>query len=271
MANFELCVYNHKVTVGSSDRELFFSVEVKSQSYRVEIEKEHVKKFNEIVGMFDRYWIRTDFYSRYQVQDNVGKGGFASVSLVIRTLDGKLFAAKMIKKERIAREKERAYFIHELKVSRLLDHPRFAKTYEVHDIPTYFVIIMDYLEGANLLQYIKLKKKLSDTIALHIVREILIGLRYLHELGYVHRDIKPQNIMLKLIKEEKNLDFRDKYSVIIIDFGLCADYRNHTVTSFLHDKSGTTGYLAPEVIKNHKQFYNEKVDIFSLGVVFIEM
>lgn len=230
-----------------------------------------METFNKIVELLNRSWIRSDFYKRYTLQDVVGKGGFASVSIANRTADGKIFAAKMIKKERIAREKERVYFIHELKVARELDFPLIVKTYEVHDVPNYFVVIMDYIEGVNLLQYIKVKKKLAEAIALHVVHEILASLNYLHTKGYVHRDIKPQNIMLKLVKEEKNTDFRTKYRIILIDFGLCAAYKDHSSKSFLHDKSGTTGYLAPEVIKNNKSFYNEKVDIFSLGVVFVEM
>ena len=126
----------------------------------------------------------------------------------------------------MAKDKERLYFIHELKVARLLDYPLMVRTYEVHDIGTSFIIIMDYIEGVHLLQYIKLKKRLQESVAIHIAHQILRSVRNLHELGYVHRDIKPQNVMLKVIRDEKNIDFKEKYEVILIDFGLCADYRD---------------------------------------------
>lgn len=250
---------------------LYFCVETKPQSMKFEFADEDAEIFNNILTLLNSSWIRVDFSKRYTLQDVIGKGGFASVSVAVRNSDGKLFAAKMVKKERISREKERVYFIHELKVARLLDHPLIVKTWEVHDSQGLFIVVMDYIEGVNLLQYIKVKKKLLEHVALHIIHEVLVSVRYLHEKGYVHRDIKPQNIMLKLHKEEKHLDFRTKYKIILIDFGLCAEVADHSSKSFLHDKSGTTGYLAPEVIKSHKTFYNERADLFSLGVVFVEM
>lgn len=227
--------------------------------------------FGLIIGHMNKYWIRQDFFKRYELQDVIGKGGFASVNIVVRVDDRKMFAAKAIKKDRINKDKERLYFINELRVSRLFDHPLIVKTLEVHEMRGQFIIIQDYIEGVNLLQYIKIKKTLTESVALHVVYQLLRAVYYMHQLGIIHRDIKPQNIMLKMVREEKKLAFKEKYEVILIDFGLCADFKDHSPTSFLHDKSGTTGYLAPEVIKSSTIFYNDKVDIFSIGVVFVEM
>lgn len=227
--------------------------------------------FGKVVDHMNKYWIRQDFFKRYEIQETVGKGGFASVNLVRRTEDKKSFAAKMIKKDRICKDKERLYFINELRVSRMFDHPLLVKTVEVHEMVGQFIIVQEFIEGVNLLQYIKIKKNLSESIALHVTHQILRAVHYMHGLGIIHRDIKPQNIMLRIVREEKKLSFKEKYEIVLIDFGLCADFRDHSPTSFLHDKSGTTGYLAPEVIKNSNYFYTEKVDIFSIGVVLLEM
>lgn len=186
-------------------------------------------------------------------------------------------AAKMIKKDRIAKDKERLYFINELHVSRMLDYEYIVKTHEIYEVEGYFIIVQDFIDGINLLQYIKVKKKLAEKVSIHVIYQLFLSINYLHQKGYVHRDIKPQNIMLRLNKitdrsmVDKVVDFKDKYSIILIDFGLCADYHDHTPSSFLHDKSGTTGYLAPEVIKSSGGFYNERVDTFSAGMVLVEM
>ena len=94
----------------------------------------------------------------------------------------------------------------------------------------------------------------------------------------MHRDLKPNNIMFKKQKifenveeNEKEIDF-DHLDLKLIDFGLCAELSDHTSDSLLNDKSGTVGYLAPELITKKKgEFYNEKVDVFSAGMVFYEM
>lgn len=229
------------------------------------------ERYSLIVEHFNKYWLRSDFHQRYEGQEQIGKGGFATVNVVERIEDRKLFAAKVVKKNRIAKEKEMTYFIHELKISRQLNHRLIVMVYEVHELDECFIIIQDFIDGVNLTQYLKLKRRLSEKIALHVIFQLLISVHYLHEKGIVHRDIKPANIMLKLVRDEKNIDFTNKYEIILIDFGLCADYNDHSPQSFLHDRSGTTGYLAPEVIKNSRPFYNEKVDLFSVGVVFVEM
>lgn len=227
--------------------------------------------YKELVEHLNKFWIRQDFFKRFETQEQIGKGGFACVSIAMRLEDKKTFAAKIINKERVCKEKERLYFINELKVSRMFDHPLIVKTYEVHEMRGQFIIIQDFIQGVNLLQYIKIKKRLTEQIAVHVIHQLLLSVHYLHKLNIIHRDIKPQNIMLRLARDEKRLDFKEKYEIILIDFGLCADYKDFSATSFLHDKSGTTGYLAPEVIKNTKTFYNDKVDVFSVGVVLVEM
>ena len=103
-----------------------------------------------------------------------------------------------------------------------------------------------------------------------VVSSILEALRYLHNLDIVHRDLKPANIMFKRTFE--GVDDVDLEEVKLIDFGLCADLRDKTPSSLLNDKSGTVGYLAPELIMVEKgNFYNERVDIFSAGMILYEM
>jgi serine/threonine protein kinase len=91
-------------------------------------------------------------------------------------------------------------------------------------------------------------------------------------MNIIHRDIKPGNIMLREINPEATY-FCAKYQVVIIDFGLSARDDDHTSSSFLHDKSGTVGYLAPEILQNTQKnvFYGTKVDVYSAGIIFVEL
>lgn len=150
-----------------------------------------------------------------------------------------------------------------------------AKIYDVFDSDNHLVLVMEYMDGGNLNDVIKKKQKkfkllLGEKAILDIVRQILEALTYLHKLQIVHRDIKPANIMFK--KEFNSPNCLDSFQVKIIDFGLCASILDHSPQSLLNDKSGTVGYLAPELISMKRgNFYDHKVDVFSVGMVFYEM
>lgn len=107
---------------------------------------------------------------------------------------------------------------------------------------------------------------------------MLEALAYMHSLNFLHRDIKPANIMfkkkLKLAEYDDDSAFcQEEEEVKLIDFGLCCDMTDKSEESLMQDKSGTVGYLAPEIItKDSKtEFYDDRVDVFSLGIVFYEM
>lgn len=101
--------------------------------------------------------------------------------------------------------------------------------------------------------------------------QLYSALYYMHKQKIIHRDLKPGNIMLREINPDGHY-FCSKYQVVLIDFGLCAASDDFSAHSFLHDRSGTVGYLAPELIeKDNAEFYNEKVDIYSAGIVFVEL
>lgn len=166
------------------------------------------------------------------------------------------------------------------------------------------VLVLELMDGGNLKQKLS-KGPFSEEEAFKALLGILKGVQYMHKMGYVHRDLKPPNIMFKKINSEELKQQQQKsaikkaeiceddtnvvdqnenssntttpqksetFVIKLIDFGLCADLKDHSPKSLLNDKSGTVGYLAPELITMKKgNFYDEKVDVFSCGMVFYEM
>ena len=154
----------------------------------------------------------------------------------------------------------------EIKYMRVLDHPNLLKMFYCYDYRTYVVLVLEHIDGGTLADKIK-ANSITTQKALQYTHDILESLAYMHSLNIIHRDIKSTNVMFKKIKGE-NFE-----TLKLIDFGLCGDLTDKSEKSLIHDKCGTLGYLAPELIakKSNKYFYNSKVDIFSTGVLLYEM
>lgn len=190
-------------------------------------------------------------------------------------LDKTQFAIKVVKKATLKSSRQKAYLKHEIEVLRMMNHPGIVKTYEVHELENYLAIVQDFIDGQSLSQFIKDENNnLNEFNALAITHELLLALYHLHNKDYMHRDIKPGNIMLrKTTKNTNSESFQANWSVVLIDFGLCAPNWDHTESSFLNDRSGTVGYLSPELIEKgtERAFYDKKIDVFSVGIVLLEM
>lgn len=255
---------NHDIIIISADKlKLSFYFKESEEQKKIELKK-----------YFEKYCIKSNLLRHYRVQEPLGKGGFATVYLMQRKLDHKQFAVKLIKKSTIKKPKELRYLLSEIDILRMVDHPNIVQTYEVHELEKYIAIVQEYLDGGSLRNYIKDKDEVDEYDAIQITHELLLAINYIHKLGYLHRDLKPGNIMLRT-KSNRTKDspiFKAKFDVVLIDFGLCAKADDFSPNSFLKDRSGTVGYLAPELIeKGHDEWYNEKVDVYSLGVVMVEM
>lgn len=151
---------------------------------------------------------------------------------------------------------------------RSLSHPNIIKLYEVYEVGNNVALAMEYMNKGSLTSHIA-KGPLDEKLSFGVLRGVLEALKYMQSVNYIHRDIKPGNIMLRTaMPGEGSMDVCK-----IIDFGLCADLLDKSDQSLIHDKSGTVGYLAPEIITKEGKnvFYDGKVDVFSAGIVFYEM
>lgn len=192
-------------------------------------------------------------------------------------LIGEELAVKLISRSKIDSKKSYLYTINEVQLMRDLHHKNICRALAICDDGQHIAVIMRKCGAGNLGKVWKERSR-EEREALWVAMEVVKAVAYMHKKGIVHRDIKPTNIMFRnrIQFDEHTVDDQEErienMELQLIDFGLCADYKDHSPDSLLNDKSGTVGYLAPELITKKKgEFYDEKVDIFSCGMVLYEM
>lgn len=194
---------------------------------------------------------------RYEIQELIGAGGMANVYKAVDRIDGSIKAVKILREEFLDNEELVRRFKNESKAIGLLSHPNIVKVFDVNFSDSIQYIVMEYLDGITLKQYIDHQKKLTWKDTVHFTTQILRALQHAHDRGIVHRDIKPQNIMML-----SNGDIK------VTDFGIARFSRSETRT--ITDKAiGSVHYISPEQAKG--DITDAKADIYSVGVMMYEM
>ncbi|CAD8165430.1 unnamed protein product [Paramecium pentaurelia] len=192
----------------------------------------------------------------YTEIETLGSGAFATVYKVQRKRDEQIFAAKTITKKMFEENKHQEKFIqmvyNEVIALKSFDHIGIEKIYEVYQEKEKLIIIIEYCDGGTLYQYFKQKGRLVEKNIAYILKGIGDALFELHQNGFVHRDIKLENIMI---------ESKDTLQMKLVDFGFAEQINEDQLLS----KAGTPGFLPPEIFKG--QPYTQKGDVFSLGVV----
>jgi len=211
--------------------------------------------------------VLSNFHEEYKAIKMIGKGSFAKVYLVESKSNGKHFAVKAFAKEGISQSNKgnaKPTMLNEIDLLRALDHENIIKLYEVHESERSLYLVMELIQGRSLqevLTKLSVKKEYSQGQNLEMIRSILDALAYMASKGVMHRDLKPDNILV-----DKN------GKVKIVDFGL-ATYIN--VSEYIFKKCGTPGYIAPEVFKydakSPSTFYDDRCDVFSAGCILFHM
>ena len=193
------------------------------------------------------------------LKDKIGEGTFGIVRLGINKQTNEKVAIKIMEKEKIFQYEDKTRVEREIKILKCLHHPNIVHLYNVIQTEKSIYLIMEYITGKELFDYITSKKKLEEIEACKFYQQIISGIEYMNKLKIVHRDIKPENLLL----DEKNNDLK------IVDFGLSNLY-NSKNNNMLKSACGSPSYAAPEML-NGKEYKASKVDIWSSGIVLFAM
>ena len=194
---------------------------------------------------------------RYEITELIGVGGMADVYKATDLMENRVVAVKILKAEYSENEEFLRRFRNESKAIAVLSHPNIVKIYDVGFTDEIQFIVMEYIDGITLKELLEQQGVLRWKDALKFVAQILKALQHAHDKGIVHRDIKPQNIML----------FPDG-NIKVMDFGIARFSRIDGKT--LSDKTiGSVHYISPEQAKG--EMTDERSDIYSVGVMLYEM
>ena len=194
---------------------------------------------------------------RYMIESVIGEGGMA---MVYKAMDNRLnryVAVKVMREDMAADEEFRRRFCAESQAVAMLSHPNIVAVYDVSHSDAMEYIVMELIDGITLKQYMEKKGALIWKEALHFSKQIVKALSHAHERGIVHRDIKPQNIML----------LQDG-TIKVGDFGIAA-LENEISEGSQGEAIGSIYYIAPEQARG--EYPDARSDLYSLGIVMYEM
>ena len=204
----------------------------------------------------DRY-LGKKLDGRYEMTELIGIGGMANVYKAYDVAEDRIVAVKILRDEYMGNEDMRRRFKNESKAMAVLNHPNVMRVYDVSFSDKIQSIVMEYIDGITLKEYIEQQRVLKWKEAVHFTVQILRALQHAHDKGIVHRDIKPQNIMLLA-----------DGTIKITDFGIARFARSESRT--ITDKAiGSVHYISPEQAKGDRT--DARTDIYSVGVMLYEM
>ncbi|MCI5936547.1 MAG: Stk1 family PASTA domain-containing Ser/Thr kinase [Eubacterium sp.] len=193
--------------------------------------------------------------NRYEIIEKIGSGGMASVYRAKDQRLNRFVAVKILKNEYSEDTKFVTKFRQEAQAVASMSHSNVVGVYDVGEEDGMYYIVMEYVDGITLKKYIEKKGKLSVREAVGITLQIAAGLEAAHSNNIVHRDIKPQNILISKDGTAK-----------VTDFGIAKAASSNTITA---NAMGSVHYISPEQARGG--FSDEKSDIYSLGVTMYEM
>jgi serine/threonine-protein kinase len=201
--------------------------------------------------------VRQAFHGRYEVEREIGKGGNARIYLA-RAPDGQLVALKILHPEllvSVAADR----FLREIRVTSQLNHPHIARLLDSGERDWLVFYVMTYVEGPTLRECLAQHQRLSVSDGVKLAGQLLSALDHAHGHGFIHRDVKPENVVLSPV------------GAVLLDFGIAravvASGKDRLTRSGI--AVGTSTYMSPEQISALQEI-DHRSDIYSLGCVLFE-
>lgn len=197
---------------------------------------------------------------RYELREMIGVGGMAYVYKAYDNVDDRIVAVKILKDEYLKNEEFSRRFKNESKAIAILSHPNIVRVIDVSFGDNLQYIVMEYIDGITLKEYIEQQKVLQWKEVVHFITQILQALQHAHDKGIVHQDVKPQNILLLA-----------DGTIKVTDFGIARFSRSQMASQTEQsDKAiGSVHYISPEQAR--AEVTDEKSDLYSVGVMMYEM
>lgn len=195
--------------------------------------------------------------NRYEVVQHIGQGGMADVFLAIDTILNRHVAIKILRSDLSTDAISILRFEREAQAATTLAHPNIVEIYDVGEYKNHHYIVMEYVPGKTLKKVIRDRAPLLNLEAIDTMKQLTSAVSEAHKRGIIHRDIKPQNI---IVKSDGTLK--------ILDFGIATAKGSVQLTQ-ANNVMGSVHYLAPELAKGEPASFQS--DIYALGVVFYEM
>ena len=190
----------------------------------------------------------------YTFLKTIGEGTFGKVKLALHKLTQEKVAIKILEKKKINSKKDLERIEKVIKYMKILNHPNIVKIYEIIEDENNFYIVMEYVPGGELFNYIVKNKRLTENEASFFYSQIIHIIQEIHKHKICHRDLKPENLLLTQNKTIK-----------IIDFGLSNEYIDYLMTP-----CGSPCYASPEVIKGMK-YSGLGIDLWASGIILFSM
>jgi 5'-AMP-activated protein kinase catalytic alpha subunit len=193
----------------------------------------------------------------YILFEQIGQGTFSKVTRAFHIITEQIVAVKILDKQKIEDEIDIERIIREIEILRSISHPNISQMYETYSTVHNFYLMMEYVEGGDLFDFISDNCFLPENKACFFFRQLISVMEYLSELGISHRDIKPENILL-----DKNHE-----NIKVIDFGLSNYCMEHEL---LHSSCGSPCYASPEMLSGNP-YSGISTDLWSAGIVLYSM
>ena len=186
---------------------------------------------------------------RYEMRELIGVGGMAYVYKAYDSVDDRTVAVKILRDEFLTNDEFVRRFRNESKAIAILNHPNIVKVLDVGFGERLQYIVMEYIDGITLKEYLDQRKDIRWKEAVHFTAQILRALQHAHDKGIVHRDIKPQNIMLL-----------SDGTIKVTDFGIARLTRSEMQATAVGNKAiGSVHYISPEQARG--EITDEKTDL----------